>query len=45
LNGIRSGLTIQVSFAEYDINWIKVRQIAGKCGVYLEGNSNFDLSW
>jgi hypothetical protein len=38
LNGIRSGLTIQISFAEYDINWIKVRQIAGKCGVYLEGN-------
>jgi hypothetical protein len=38
LNGIRSGLTIQISFAEYDINWIKVRQIAGKYGVYLEGN-------
>jgi hypothetical protein len=38
LNGIRSGLTIQISFAEYDINWLKVRQIAGKYGVYLEGN-------
>ena len=38
MNGIRSGLTIQISFAEYDTNWLKVRQIAGKYGVYLEGN-------
>jgi hypothetical protein len=30
-------MTIQASFAGYGKNWIKVKQIVGKCGVYFEG--------